>query len=149
MRTTWALWWLKRGVNDRTTQSELSEAPALLARVPLKGRVITGDALYCQRTLCQQIVVAGGAYLFTVNDNQPALHAAIALLFAEPLPGEQFTTATTLTRHGERWEQRRVWVSAGLNEYVGWPGVRQVCKRESVVTRGGKATRAVWMPSRA
>ena len=140
----WASWWLKRGVDNRSTQTELTEAPALLARVPLVGRVVTGDALYCQRTLCQQIVAAGGAYLFTVKGNQPALHAAIALLFAEPPPGEQFATAVTVNRHGERWEARRVWASAALNEYVGWPGVRQVCKRESVVTRGGKTTRAVW-----
>ncbi len=55
MRTTWASWWLKRGVNDRTTQSELSEAPALLARVPLKGRVVTGDALYCQRSCVSRL----------------------------------------------------------------------------------------------
>lgn len=131
-------------MDDRNTQHELTAAPGLLARVPLMGRVVTGDALYCQRTRCQQIVAAGGAYLFTVKQNQPALHAAIALLFAEPPPGEQFATAVTMTRHGERWEERRLWASAALNTYIGWPGVQQVCKRESVVTRGGKATRAVW-----
>ena len=130
-------------MDDRHTPSELSAAPALLARVPLAGRVVTGDALYCQRARCWQIVAAGGDYLFTVKANQPALHAAIALLFAEPPLDEQFATAVTVNRHGDRHEQRRLWSSRALNEHVGWPGMQQVCKRESVVRHKGKTTRAV------
>lgn len=130
-------------MDDRHSQSELSEAPALLARVPLAGRVVTGDALYCQRSVCQQVMAAGGNYLFTVKGNQPALHAAIALVFADPPLDEQFATAVTMNRHGDRHEQRQVWSSTALNDYLGWPGVRQVCKRESMVRHKGKTTRAV------
>lgn len=59
------------------TTNEHKAAMALLKKIVLQGKVITGDAIFCQRDLCQQIVDAGGDYLFTVKDNQPELKAAI------------------------------------------------------------------------
>jgi hypothetical protein len=53
--------------------AELLSAPRLLDELPLKGAVVTGDALYCQRALCQQIVAAGGDYVVIVKGNQPRL----------------------------------------------------------------------------
>jgi len=47
----------------------------------LQGKLITGDAMFCQRGLCQQIVDQGGDYLFVVKDNQPELRAAIEAEF--------------------------------------------------------------------
>ena len=41
-------------------EAEVTVAPALLARVAWPGRVLTGDALFCQRHLCQQVRDAGG-----------------------------------------------------------------------------------------
>ena len=38
----------------------LTVAPTLLARVSWPGRVLTGDALFCQHHLCQQVLAAGG-----------------------------------------------------------------------------------------
>ena len=52
--------------------------PALLRQLDWQGRVLTGDALYCQRKLCAQVVEAGGDYLVLVHDNQPTLQADIA-----------------------------------------------------------------------
>ncbi len=37
------------------------------------SNIITGDAMFCQRDVCQKIVEAGGDYVFTVKDNQPSL----------------------------------------------------------------------------
>src|SRR5262249_8758554 len=65
-------------------QAELSVAPALLALVARRGRVVTGDALYCQRALSQQIQAAYGHYLFVIKANQPELLAEVALLFDRP-----------------------------------------------------------------
>ncbi len=59
---------------DRTAdkaEAELTVAPALLARLDWRGRVLTGDALFCQRTLCRQVLDAGGDYLLVVQ-GQPA-----------------------------------------------------------------------------
>src|SRR5690348_15895347 len=40
---------------EEKARAELSVATPLLVTVRLAGRVVTGDALYCQRTLCQLI----------------------------------------------------------------------------------------------
>jgi hypothetical protein len=52
---------------------ELAAAEMLLGRLPLKGRVITGDALLTQRGVCQIVLEGGGDYLLPVKDNQPTL----------------------------------------------------------------------------
>lgn len=61
--------------------NEHKAALTLLKQIALRGRVITGDAIFCQRDLCQQIVDSGGDYLIAVKDNQPELKAAIEAEF--------------------------------------------------------------------
>jgi hypothetical protein len=62
--------------------NEAKTALELLCNLVLKGRVVTGDAMFCQREVCQQVLDQGGDYLFVVKDNQPALKEAIAAEFA-------------------------------------------------------------------
>jgi DDE_Tnp_1-associated/Transposase DDE domain len=53
--------------------NEHKAALQLLGILPVKGNIITGDAMFCQRDLCAEIIAAGGDYVFTVKDNQPSL----------------------------------------------------------------------------
>jgi hypothetical protein len=66
------------------TTNEAKAALDFLKAVVLEGRLITGDAMFCQRDLCQQIVADKNDYLLVVKDNQPELKAAIE---AEFTPG--------------------------------------------------------------
>ncbi len=125
----------KGGVASK--EAELTVAPELLAQLDLKGRVVTGDALYAQRNLSTQVVEQGGDYFWVVKDNQPSLREAIALLFSQPPWGEEFATVTEQGRHGDRQEVRKLRASAALNEYLDWPQVQQVCGVERRVTRKG------------
>lgn len=61
--------------------NEHKAALALLKGRVLEGRVITGDAAFCQRDRCRQVVADGGHYLIKVDDNQPALRADIEAAF--------------------------------------------------------------------
>lgn len=62
--------------------NEHKAALLLLRRLILQGRVVTGDAAFCQRDVCEQIVKSGGEYVFPVKDNQPDLKRQIAQEFA-------------------------------------------------------------------
>ena len=61
---------------------ELAAAEMLLGRLPLKGRVITGDALLTQREVCREVLEGEGDYLLPVKENQPALLADIQEAFS-------------------------------------------------------------------
>ena len=49
-------------------------------------RVLTGDALFCQRPLARAIIDAGRDYVLAVKDNQPDLHETIRTAFADATP---------------------------------------------------------------
>jgi hypothetical protein len=62
--------------------NEHKAALELLRGMVLHGRVVTGDAIFCQRDLCQQVLDQGGHYLLRVKPgNQPTLAADIASAF--------------------------------------------------------------------
>jgi len=130
-------------------EAELTVAPALLAQVDWRGRVLTGDALFCQRHLCRQVLDAGGDYLLVVKENQPALRADLALLFDPPaaVPAAPLTDrreATTVERgHGRTHDRRHLVASTDLNHYLDWPGVAQVFRLERTWREHGQEKRAL------
>lgn len=66
--------------------NEITAALTLLKGLPLQGAILTGDAEFCQRTICQAVRDAKGDYLFTVKANQPQLMADIAEAFGDAFP---------------------------------------------------------------
>jgi len=48
---------------------EIDGARRALSRVNLKGKVVTGDAMFAQKSLCTQITKSKGNYLFKVKQN--------------------------------------------------------------------------------
>lgn len=114
----------------------LTVAPALLAEIDWTGRVLTGDALFCQRNLCAQVVGAGGDDLVVVKENQATLRRDLATLFATradaalraaTLPVWDMREVTQGERGHGRTEQRHLVASTELNDYLDWPHLAQVC----------------------
>lgn len=56
----------------------------LLQKLVLQGRVVVGDAAFCQRDVCQQILDSGGHYFLAAKENQPGLLREIEQEFASP-----------------------------------------------------------------
>jgi len=132
--------------------AELTTASALIAHLDWQGRVLTGDALYCQRGLCQQVVDAGGDYLVLVKGNQPELHRDLATLFAHradaalnaaSLPAQDMRQAITDNGGHGRVERRILTVSTDLNDYLDWPAVAQVFTVERVWQERGVTKQSV------
>jgi hypothetical protein len=74
---------------EKKQKSELAVACRLIQHIDWKGKVLTGDALYCQRCLCSARSLAGGDYLFLVKGNQPQLFEDLRLLFAPLAPAKR------------------------------------------------------------
>jgi hypothetical protein len=69
-------------VDEKT--NEHKAALELLQKLILDGRVLVGDAMFCQREVCEQVLDSGGDYLLAVKDNQPGLLREIQLELAAP-----------------------------------------------------------------
>lgn len=129
-------------------EAELTVAPDLLDRIAWSGRVLTGDALFCQRELCQQVRDAGGDSLVLVKANQPTLDQEIALLFDPPRPDlalpllDQRADQTLDRGHGRTQERRHLVASTDLNSYLDWPHLAQVFRLERTWRAGGTTHRA-------
>jgi predicted transposase YbfD/YdcC len=125
-------------VDAQQHEAELTVAPDAIKQIDWQGRVLTGDALYCQQALCIQVVEAGGDYLLIVKENQPTLLAEIMQVFA-PLTAEEATrtgvhtvqplaiqTYRTVEKGHGRLEERQIRVSSELAGYSWWPYLVQV-----------------------
>ena len=62
--------------------NEHKAALELLGILPLKGKVVIGDAAFCQRDLAAQVIDQGGDYILFAKDNQPGLVIDIQAGFA-------------------------------------------------------------------
>jgi hypothetical protein len=69
-------------VDEKT--NEHKAALDLLRTMVLEGRVIVGDAMFCQRELCQQLIDSGGHYFVAVKRNQAGLEREIAVELSVP-----------------------------------------------------------------
>jgi predicted transposase YbfD/YdcC len=129
--------WVLMQVEVGKEENEITAVPRLLKSLDLRGKVVTGDAMFAQRDLSVQIVEGGGDYLWTVKGNQEQLEEDIAVLF-EPAPCAKgfssasmtFPTARSVEKGHGRLESRTIQVSSALRGYLNWPYAEQVFKLE-------------------
>lgn len=122
-------------------ENEKTKAPQVLKCLDLRGRVVTGDAMFTQRDLSVEILALGGDYIWYTKDNQPHLKEDVELFFVPPSqspgwhkpPLPQSTAQQTNKVHG-RLERRVLTVMSDNDGFLDWPGVRQVFKLERFVT---------------
>ena len=70
----------------------------LLRGLVLQGRVVTADAIFCQRDLCQDVRTQGGHDFVAVKANQPDLLRNIQDAFSPP-PGAAFSPSAAGPHH--------------------------------------------------
>ena len=114
-------------VDDKS--NEIMAVPRLLEMLSLRGKVVTADAMHCQRQVAQQVVEQGGDYALALKGNQGTLHDDVKLFLDDPdTPAAQ---ATQVGKGHGRIETRVARVSADiawLQERHDWPGLQAVGK---------------------
>jgi hypothetical protein len=111
-------------------ENEIVAAPKLLRQLDLKGRVVSGDAMFTQREISVTVLAQGGDYLWFVKDNQSTLHEDVQRFFQEvdhapgwhipPLPR---AVATETCKQAGRVETRRLTAIPDEDNYLQWPGL--------------------------
>lgn len=123
-----------------TKENEISAAPELIKGLDLKDKVVCGDAMHTQRQLSVDILAKEGDFIWFLKDNQPTMLADVEQFFEPPqksagwqLPKRpQNEAATTNKGHG-RVEKRSLTLMVDEEQFLDWPGVRQVFKLERFV----------------
>lgn len=130
--------------------NEHKAALELLGVLPIKGKIVSGDAIFTQRDVCAEVIEQGGDYVLPVKDNQPTLRADIEAAFAEPEPGlsprQAMRRAGEIERASEvdkghgRIETRTIEVTTALAGYLGldWSGIKRVYRPTRVRKFKGK-----------
>ncbi|MCD8524585.1 MAG: ISAs1 family transposase [Gammaproteobacteria bacterium] len=144
---------LKQVIVDNK-ENEIVAAPQLLSDLDIAGRVVCADAMQTQRNFSVEVLRGGGDYLLCIKDNQPTLHADVARFFDPPrispgwlIPELPSTTAQTCNGGHGRIEKRTLTLIVDNDNFLNWPGVRQVFKLERyrrIVSTGKESTETVF-----
>jgi predicted transposase YbfD/YdcC len=129
--------------------NEITAIPRLLEMIDVKGRIITTDAMGCQRDVAKRIVEKKGDYVFCLKGNQESLHDEVKFFFEECQAANykdvEHRYFDTVEKDHGRIEIRRCWVVEDdaiqwLERQDQWPGLKSVAAIQSERKIRGKTT---------
>jgi predicted transposase YbfD/YdcC len=133
-----------------TKENEIVAAPRLLRSLNLRGAIISGDAMFTQRTLSTQVVESGGHFCWIAKENQPTMFDDLKLLFSpriipvakgfSPIPLDFVVAEQHDKGHGRR-EYRRLTISSLLAGYSDWPYLAQAFQVVRITWKGRTISR--------
>lgn len=124
--------------------NEIPAIPLLLELLDISGRIITIDAMGCQREIAAQIIKQDGDYVLGLKGNQSALYDDVATYFE----GEkEYPCWKEYDKGHGRLEERVCYATDDIDWLIkehNWPGLKSIAKvvskrvvkeKESVETR--------------
>lgn len=129
--------------------NEITALPRLLKLLDLKGRVVTLDAMGCQRELAGQIKDAKGDYVMCLKGNQESLHDDVRYFLEQAREanwrGVPYDYCRTVEKGHGRIEVRQCWmVQEVAIEWLArgdaWPGLGSIAAIEAQRHIGDKVT---------
>jgi predicted transposase YbfD/YdcC len=121
--------------------NEITAMPQLLELLDLRQKIVTTDAMGCQKEIVKVIVEGEGDYLLAAKENQPTLYAEIQAAFART-EGKRVAASridTTEDRGHGRHERRTVRVLSAARQlsstqFGAWLGLLTLVMMVRVVT---------------
>lgn len=134
--------------------NEITAGLELLEGLHLKDKIVCADAMQTQRQFCVEVLARGGDYLLWVKDNQLTLKQDVEQFFCPPRTASGWhisqlpqTTAQVCSKGHGRIEKRVITVMTDEDQFIDWPGLRQVYRLErhvTEVTTGKTSTETVY-----
>lgn len=113
--------------------NEITAIPKLLKLLDLHNRIVTIDAMGCQRKIASQIIEQEGDYLLNLKGNQGSLHEDVESYFTEQVKQASQSWEEFDKGHG-RLEHRKCYVTDDIYwicKHHQWPGLKSVAMVES------------------
>ncbi len=144
--TTYGLALGQKAVDSKS--NEITAIPELLQNLELRGKIVSIDAMGCQKEIASAIVQDGGEYCLAVKENQPKLHEAIEAYFDQADDDEQVASACRQLETTERSRGREEFrhymiakVPKAMSEFKQhWRNLTSIGRCMSMVERDGKET---------
>jgi len=110
-----------------------------------KSKIITADAMHCQRETYRRILQHKGDVLFGLKENQPSLLADVRLFFESPDCQGDWNCYQMVEKNAGRFEKRicrKIKDISWLREH-NWPGLRSVFSIERIVEVRGHDSKEI------
>jgi len=134
-------------LGQESIHEKTNEIPVLrdmLEYIDVKEKIVTADAMHCQRETCAKIVdeLRGGDYVIGLKENQETLHDDVALFFNDEINNDCTEDHTTLEKNSNRIERR---ICRKTNQidwlaYHQWPGLQSIFSVRRIITTGDETT---------
>jgi len=134
-------------VDDKS--NEITAIPKLLEMIDVKGRIITTDAMGCQKDIVKRIIDKNGDYVLCLKGNQESLHDEVKFFFEECRAADfkdvDHSYFDSVEKDHGRIEIRRCWVVEDdairwLERQDQWPGLKSIAAIEGKRRIGNKTT---------
>jgi len=126
----------QESIHEKT--NEIPVMKEILDYIDVKDKIITADALHCQRDTCAKIVDKehGGDYVIGLKENQKSLHDDVELFFNDKINNESIETHNETELNGGRIENRTCRKTDDIEflSYHEWPGLKSVFEVRRVIT---------------
>lgn len=116
----------QEAINEKT--NEIPTFQKMLEVLDIEGKVVTADAMHCQKKTCKRIVEKKGDYVIGLKGNQPTLHEHVESLFGNLAREDHFEIAQTVEKRSGRLETRTGYKLKDISalEHHNWPGLQSV-----------------------
>ena len=131
----------QEAIHNKT--NEIPVFQSMLNLLDIRGKIITADAMHCQKETCKKIIEAGGHYVFGLKENQKSLFEDVSLFINSPINSGSIEKFTVSEKNHGRYEKRTCYKVTDINwmeGHDGWAGLYAVFAVRRIVVSKGKTT---------
>jgi predicted transposase YbfD/YdcC len=123
--------------------NEITAIPELLAKIDVRGGIVTIDAMGAQKAIAEAIIRGQADYVLALKGNQEALHRAVIEFIDEQLDGDlEGAEELTTTDRGHGREEQRTYLQLPVPEDLPgrgqWKGLKSIGVVTSRRVKGGE-----------
>ena len=126
--------------------NEIPTFQEMLENLDVEGKVVTADAMHCQKETCRKIKEKGGDYVLGLKKNQPSLYSDISLYFSDTELQKDMECYRTVEKNRGRMERRvcrKLTDLSWLESREQWDGLQCVFSIERTVQAGNQSSHEV------